>query len=363
MRKNTIKVAIVGVGNCASSLVQGLTYYKNVKDKDKVVGLMHAVLGGYRISDIEVVAAFDVNQTKVGKDLAEAIYAHPNNTYVFARVRKTGVKVQNTPVMDGIGVYLKDVIKVSKNKIPDPVKALKESGAEILINYLPVGSQQAVKYWANVCLKAKVAMINCMPVFIASDKKWGDKFRRAGVPIVGDDVKSQVGATILHRTLVNLFMDRGMPIDRTYQLNVGGNTDFQNMLERTRLTSKKISKTRSVTSQLKLRELDIAPENIHIGPSDYVPWLKDNKVAFVRVESRNFGNIPTHVEIRLSVEDSPNSAGVVVDAIRCCKLALNNKLGGPINEASAYFMKSPPIQFTDSVARQNLETFIKKYSL
>ncbi len=363
MRKNKVRVAIVGVGNCASSLVQGLTYYKNVKDKEKVVGLMNTVLGGYRISDIEVVAAFDVNQTKVGKDLAEAIYAHPNNTYVFARVRKTGVKVENALVLDGIGAYLKDVIKVSKNKISDPIKILKQSGAEILVNYLPVGSQKAVEYWANVCLKAKVAMINCMPVFIASDKKWADKFRRAGVPVIGDDIKSQVGATILHRTLVNLFMDRGMPIDRTYQLNVGGNTDFQNMLERTRLVSKKISKTRSVTSQLKLRELDIAPENIHIGPSDYVPWLKDNKVAFVRIESRNFGNIPTHVEIRLSVEDSPNSAGVVVDAIRSCKLALNHKLGGPINEASAYFMKSPPVQFTDTIARKNLETFIERYSL
>src|SRR3989338_6256863 len=348
-----IKIAIVGVGNCASSLVQGLTYYKDIKNDKKVVGLMHTVLGGYKISDIEVVAAFDVNKTKVGKDLAEAIYAKPNNTYVFAKVKKTGVTVKNVPVYDGIGEYLKDVVEISKDTFVDPVKVLKESGAEILISYLPVGSQIATEYWADICIKAKVAMINCIPVFIASNPLWARKFIKAGVPIIGDDIKSQVGATILHRTLVNLFLDRGMPVDRTYQLNVGGNTDFQNMLERKWLTSKKISKTRSVTSQLKLRELDIAPENIHIGPSDYVPWLKDNKVAFVRVESRNFGNIPTHVEIRLSVEDSPNSAGVVVDAIRCCKLALNNKLGGPINEASAYFMKSPPAQFTDSVARQN----------
>jgi myo-inositol-1-phosphate synthase len=353
----------VGVGNCASSFIQGLTYYKNAKDQKKIVGLMHPVLGGYRISDVEVVAAFDVNQTKVGKELAEAIYAKPNNTAVFAKVRKTGVVVQNSPALDGIGEYLKDVIKVSGNKIPDPVKVLKKSGAEILVNYLPVGSQKAAEYWANICLKAKVAMINCMPVFIASGKKWADKFKKAGVPIVGDDVKSQVGATILHRTLVNLFMDRGMPVDRTYQLNVGGNTDFQNMLERSRLTSKKISKTRSVTSQMKLHGLEIAPENIHIGPSDYVPWLNDNKVAFIRIESRQFGNLPAHLEIRLSVEDSPNSAGVVIDAIRCCKLALNHRLGGPINEASAYFMKSPPVQFTDTEARKNLEVFIKKYSL
>ncbi|RJQ38468.1 inositol-3-phosphate synthase [Candidatus Microgenomates bacterium] len=362
MNKKKIKIAIVGVGNCASSLVQGFTYYKNVKDTQKVVGLMHAVLGGYRISDIEVVAAFDVNKTKVGKDLAEAIYAKPNNTFVFAKVKKTGVIVKNGQLLDGIGEYLQDVVFVSKNPTSDPVKILKETGAEILVSYLPVGSQKATEYWAEVCLKAKVAMINCIPVFIASNTEWAEKFKKAGVPIIGDDIKSQVGATILHRTLVNLFMDRGMPIDKTYQLNVGGNTDFQNMLERKRLTSKKISKTRSVTSQLQLRDLDIAPENIHIGPSDFVPWLTDNKLAFIRVESRHFGDVPTNVEVRLSVEDSPNSAGVVIDAIRCAKLALDNKIAGPLFEPSAYFMKSPPKQFNDHQAHQNLEEFIGKFS-
>lgn len=359
---NKIKIAIVGVGNCASSLVQGLTYYKDIKDDQKVIGLMHTILGGYKISDIEVVAAFDVNKTKVGKDLAEAIYAKPNNTAVFAKVKKTGVIVKNGPLLDGIGKYLKDVVQISKDPLADPVKVLKQSGAEILVNYLPVGSQKAVEYWANICLKAKIAMVNCIPVFIASQEKWAEKFKKAGIPIVGDDIKSQVGATILHRMLANLFMDRGMPVDRTYQLNVGGNTDFQNMLERSRLVSKKISKTRSVTSQLKLRDLDIDAENIHIGPSDFVPWLTDNKVAFIRIESRHFGDIPTHVEVRLSVEDSPNSAGVVVDAIRCCKLALDNHIAGPLIEPSAYFMKSPPKQFNDNEARKNLESFIKNNS-
>lgn len=358
-----IKIAIVGIGNCCSSLVQGLTYYKNAKDNESVVGLMHTVLGGYRISDMEVVAAFEVNKTKVGLDLADAIYAKPNNTKVFAKVKKTGVVVQNAKVLDGIGEYLKEVVEVSKKPIPDPVKILKETGAEILIDYLPVGSQKAVEYWADVCLKAGVAMINCIPVFIASTKEWSNKFKKTNLPIIGDDIKSQVGATIVHRVLTNLFLDRGMPIDRTYQLNVGGNTDFLNMLERSRLKSKKISKTRSVTSQIKLHDMDIAPENIHVGPSDYVPFLKDNKIAFMRIESRHFGDVPTEIEVRLSVEDSPNSAGVVIDAIRCCKLALNNKVGGSLVEPSSYFMKSPIQQFTDSQARQNLEEFISKNSL
>lgn len=358
MAQGRIKIAIVGVGNCASSLVQGLTYYKNTKNDAKIVGLMHTALGGYAISDIEVVAAFDVNKTKVGKDLAEAIHAKPNNTTVFAKVKKTGVIVKNAPVYDGIGEYLKDVVEISKNTVANPVEILRDSGAQILINYLPVGSQMATEYWADICVKAKIAMINCIPVFIASNPSWAQKFVNAGVPIVGDDIKSQVGATILHRTLVNLFMDRGMPVDRTYQLNVGGNTDFQNMLERKRLTSKKISKTRSVTSQLQLRELDIDPENIHVGPSDYVPWLTDNKVAFIRIESRHFGDVPMNVELRLSVEDSPNSAGVVIDAVRCCKLALDRKMGGPLVEPSAYFMKSPPKQFNDNQALVNLEKFI-----
>lgn len=356
--KKKIKVAIVGVGNCASSIIQGLTYYQNIKDTDKVVGLMHPVLGNYRISDIEVVTAYDVNSTKVGKDLSEAIYAYPNNTTVFAKVKKTGVIVRNAKLLDGIGEYLKDVIDVSRAKIEDPIDALKKSGAEILINYLPVGSQRAVEYWANVCLKTKIAMINCIPVFIASDKAWAEKFEKQKVPIIGDDIKSQVGATILHRTLVNLFLDRGMPVDRTYQLNVGGNTDFQNMLEKKRLKSKKISKTQSVTSQIKLRNMDIETHNIHVGPSDHVPWLKDNKVAFIRLESRHFGDVPMHVEVRLSVEDSPNSAGVVIDAIRCTKIALDKGVGGPLFAPSSYFMKSPPIQYTDHEAKKNLEKFI-----
>lgn len=357
-----IKIAIVGIGNCASSLVQGLTYYKNVKDDQKIVGLMHTVLGGYRISDIEVVAAFDVNKNKVGKDLSEAIYAEPNNTYVFAKVPKLGVKVQNAKTLDGIGEYLKDVITISKNSIPDPVKILKNTEADILVSYLPVGSQKATEYWANICLKAKVAMVNCVPVFIASDKEWAKKFEKAGVPIIGDDIKSQVGATILHRTLVNLYLDRGMPVDHTYQLNVGGNTDFLNMLERSRLKSKKISKTKSVTSQFKLRDMDIESQDVHIGPSDHVPWLNDNKLAFIRLESRHFGDVPTNVEVRLSVEDSPNSAGVVIDAIRCCRLALDHKIAGPLIEPSACFKKSPPKQFTDTEAKANLEKWIQEYT-
>lgn len=360
--KTKIKVAIVGVGNCASSLVQGLTYYQSAKKDDTIVGLMHTELGGYTIKDVEVVAAFDVNETKVGKDLADAIYAKPNNTKIFAKVKKTGVIVQNAPLLDGIGEYLKDVIHVSKKKAVDPLEVLKKSGAEILVCYLPVGSQKAVEYWADICLRAKIGMINCLPVFIASDPKWSKRFTDANVPIVGDDIKSQVGATIVHRVLANLFLDRGMPIDRTYQLNVGGNTDFRNMLERKRLTSKEISKTRAVTSQIDLHDESINPEDVHIGPSDWVPWLSDNKVAFIRIESRHFGDVPMHIEARLSVEDSPNSAGVVIDAIRCCKLALDNAIGGPLIEPSSYFMKSPPKQFTDAEAREKVEAFIRKNS-
>lgn len=359
MENKKIKVAIVGVGNCASSLVQGLTYYQDIKDDAQVVGLMHTLLGGYRIADIEVVAAFDVNATKVGKDLCDAIYAYPNNTKVFQKVSTMGIVVQNVPVMDGIGQYVEGVVVPSKERISDPVAVLKERGAEVLVSYLPVGSQKATEYWADVCLQAKVGMINCVPVFIATEAKWASLFFDAKVPIIGDDIKSQVGATIVHRTLVNLFLDRGMPIDRTYQLNVGGNTDFQNMLERSRLSSKKISKTRSVTSQVEIHDSQIEAENVHIGPSDYVPWLADNKVAFIRIESRHFGDVPMNIELRLSVEDSPNSAGVVIDAIRCVKLAWDRGIGGPLMAPSAYFMKSPPKQFTDAEARKNLEEFIK----
>lgn len=362
MGNKKIKIAIVGVGNCASSLVQGLTYYADTDGKTQIPGLMHPTLAGYKISDIEVVAAFDVNETKVGKDLSEAIYAHPNNTKIFAKVEKTGVIVQNVEVLDGIGEYLKDVVHPSSEPKPDPIKILQDVKADVLVSYLPVGSQKAVEYWADICLKAKVAMVNCIPVFIASDPEWSKKFTDAGVPIVGDDIKSQVGATIVHRTLTNLFLDRGMPIDHTYQLNVGGNTDFQNMLERGRLKSKKISKTQSVTSQIKLHDAEIAPDDVHIGPSDYVPWLNDNKVAFIRIESHHFGDVPMHLELRLSVEDSPNSAGVVIDAIRCCKIALDNNIGGPLVEASSCFMKSPPKQFIDTEAKKNLEEFIKKYT-
>lgn len=355
-----IRIAIVGVGNCASSLIQGLSYYKD-STEESIVGLMHPKLGGYTISDIEVVAAFDVNETKVGKDVSDAIYSEPNNTKVFAKVEKTGVIVQKGPVLDGIGEYLLDVITVSKEPEVDPVTVLKRANADVLINYLPVGSQKAVEYWADICLQTKVGMINCIPVFIASNSVWSDKFKKAGVPIVGDDIKSQVGATIVHRVLTNLFLDRGMPIDKTYQLNIGGNTDFKNMLERKRLISKKISKTQAVTSQLDLHKTSIKAENVHVGPSDYVQWLHDNKIAFIRIESRHFGDVPMNIEIRLSVEDSPNSAGVVIDAIRCCKLALDNNIGGPLIEPSSYFMKSPPKQFTDSQARQKLEEFISSF--
>ncbi len=357
-----IKVAIVGVGNCASSLIQGINYYHDYNSGKKIIGLINNSIGGYKISDIEVVAAFDVDENKVGKDLSEAIFTSPNNTKIFSEVKQTGVKVQNSPVLDGIGKYLQDIIKPSHQKILDPKEIIRKTQAEILINYLPVGSQLATEYWTNICLETRTAMINCIPVFIASDKKWSDKFQRLKIPVIGDDIKSQVGATIVHRTLTNLFMDRGMALDRTYQLNIGGNTDFRNMLERERLASKKLSKTRSVTSQIVRRGESIDPENVHIGPSDYVPFMYDNKVAYIRMEGRHFGDVPMNLEVRLSVEDSPNSAGVVVDAIRCCQLALDRKIGGALIEPSAYFMKSPPEQFSDNEAKKNLDEFIRRYS-
>lgn len=357
-----IKVTIVGVGNCASSLIQGIEYYKNYDSGKKIIGLINNVIGNYKISDIEVVAAFDVDENKVGKDLSEAIITPPNNTKIFSQVKKTGVIVQNAPVYDGIGKYLKDIIKPSIQKIVDAKAIIRKTQAEILINYLPVGSQMATEYWTNICLETHTAMINCIPVFIASNKNWSDKFKARGIPIIGDDIKSQVGATIVHRTLTNLFMDRGMPLDRTYQLNIGGNTDFRNMLERERLASKKLSKTRSVTSQIVRRGESIDPENVHIGPSDFVPFMHDNKVAYIRMEGRHFGDVPMNLEVRLSVEDSPNSAGVVVDAIRCCKLALDHKIGGVLIEPSAYLMKSPPQQLSDDEAKKNLDDFIARYS-
>jgi len=356
--RGKIRIAIAGVGNCASSLVQGLAYYRHITDNDgSVPGLMHNVLGGYGIGDIKVVAAFDVDKRKVGKDVAEAIFSPPNCTQIFCKnIPRTGAIVQKGPVLDGIAETTRDVFLVDQAQKPvDVAGALREADAEILVNYLPVGSEEAVRHYARAALDAGCAFINCMPVFITSDEGWARRFEEKGLPVVGDDIKSQVGATILHRTLVRLFLDRGVKVERTYQLNVGGNTDFLNMLERGRLKSKKISKTEAVQSQFPVR---MESEDIHIGPSDYVPWLKDKKLAFIRIEGRKFGDVPISLECRLDVEDSPNSAGIVVDAIRCTKLALDRRIGGPLISASSYFMKHPPRQFTDVEARQALEEFI-----
>jgi myo-inositol-1-phosphate synthase len=357
-----IKIAIVGVGNCASSLVQGIYYYRNAKDNSHVPGLMHVNFGGYHIRDIEVVAAFDVNSNKVGTDVAEAIYAEPNNTAVFAKVPKLGVTVQRGPELDGVNKYTAPLVPVDKKQQSvDVVKILKTTGADLVINYLPVGSQQATEFYAQAAIDAGCGFVNCIPVFIASNPVWAKKFEDAGLPVIGDDIKAQVGATIVHRTLVNLFLDRGMKIDRTYQLNTGGNTDFLNMLERERLTSKKISKTEAVRSQIEARGQTIADDDIHVGPSDYVPWQKDNKICFLRIESEHFGGVPMNLELRLSVEDSPNSAGVAIDSIRCLKLALDNHLSGAIIEPAAYFQKHPPKQIEDRTARELVENYIKTY--
>lgn len=356
-----IKVAIVGLGNCASSLVQGIEYYKNAKEGDFIPGVMHVNFGGYHIRDIEVVAAFDVNASKVGKDIGEAIYAQPNNTVTFAQVPKLGTKVSMGPVMDGVNKYTAELVPISDAKPVDVVKKLKSTGAEIVINYLPVGSQEATEYYAQAAIDAGCGFVNCIPVFIASTPEWAKKFEDAGLPVIGDDIKAQVGATITHRTLVNLFMDRGMKVERTYQLNVGGNTDFLNMLERERLASKKISKTEAVTSMIEARDQLIEADNVHVGPSDYVPWLKDNKVCYLRIESKHFGDVPMNLELRLSVEDSPNSAGVAIDSIRCLKLALDNKLKGAIVEPAAFFKKHPPKQIEDRKARELVEEYITKY--
>jgi myo-inositol-1-phosphate synthase len=358
-----IKLAVVGVGNCASSLVQGIHYYRDAPDNDFVPGVMHTRFGGYHIRDIEIVAAFDVNSNKVGKDVAEAIYAKPNNTTVFAKVPHLGVKVSRGPRLDGVNKYTAPLVPVDdKQKAVDVVKVLKESGAEVVINYLPVGSQAATEFYVQAAIDAGCGFVNCIPVFIASEPEWAKKFEDAGLPVIGDDIKAQVGATITHRTLVNLFLDRGMKIERTYQLNTGGNTDFLNMLERERLTFKKISKTEAVRSQIEARGQTIADDDIHIGPSDYVPWQKDNKICFLRIESQHFGGVPMNLELRLSVEDSPNSAGVAIDSIRCLKLALDNHLKGAIIEPAAYFQKHPPKQIEDRTARELVEKFIKKYS-
>jgi myo-inositol-1-phosphate synthase len=353
-----INVAIVGVGNCASSLVQGVHYYKDANEELEVPGLMHVNLGGYHIRDINFVAAFDVDANKVGKDLGAAVFTEPNNTIKFAEVPKeTGVVVSRGRTLDGLGLYLSEIITKAPPPSDDVVKILKETNTHVLVNYLPVGSEEAVKWYTEQAMLAGCAIINCMPVFIAADPTgyWPKRLTEANVPIIGDDIKSQVGSTIVHRVLSHLFMMRGVHIDRTYQLNFGGNTDFLNMLERSRLVSKKISKTQAVTSQI---EYEMMADDVHIGPSDYVPWLGDRKWAYIRMEGTSFGDVPLNIELKMEVWDSPNSAGVVIDAIRCAKLALDRGLKGPINEPSAYFMKSPPHQFTDEEAYTNLEAFI-----
>jgi len=350
-----INVAIIGVGNCASSLVQGVEFYRGAESGEEIPGLMHPVLGGYHINDINFTAAFDIDADKVGLDLSEAIGAGPNNTYKFADVPTSGVKVERGMTHDGLGKYLSEIITKAPGPTADIVKILKDTNTHVVINYLPVGSEHATKWYVEQVLEAGCAFINCIPVFIAREEYWGNRFKNAGLPVIGDDIKSQVGATILHRVLARLFQDRGVRIDRTYQLNFGGNTDFLNMLERERLESKKISKTNAVTSQI---EYDLPAADVHVGPSDHVPWLLDRKWCHIRIEGTTFGNVPLNLETKLEVWDSPNSAGVVIDAVRTAKLALDRGLSGPIYEPSAYFMKSPPVQFHDDIARDNLEAYI-----
>ncbi|NNN18510.1 MAG: inositol-3-phosphate synthase [Acidimicrobiaceae bacterium] len=349
-----IRVAIAGVGNCASSLVQGIEYYKNADPQESVPGLMHVVLGNYHVRDIEVDLAFDVDATKVGTDLSKAIFSGQNNTIKFANVDHTGVTVLRGPTLDGLGKYYRETIEESPESPVDVVESLKEARIDVLVSYLPVGSELAQKFYAQAAIDAKVAFVNAIPVFIASDPEWAKKFTDAGVPIIGDDIKSQVGATIVHRVLARLFEDRGLVLDRTYQLNVGGNMDFKNMLERERLESKKISKTQAVTSQI---DNGIESNNVHIGPSDHVAWLEDRKWAYIRLEGRNFGDVPLNIELKLEVWDSPNSAGVIIDALRCAKIALDRGIGGPLLGPSAYFMKSPPVQYRDQVAQEMVNTF------
>ncbi len=351
-----VRVAIIGVGNCASSLVQGVNYYKDAKDDDQLPGIMHVNLGGYHIRDIEFTAAFDVVQTKVGKDLSEAIYAYPNNTYQFSKVPKLKVKVARGMTHDGLGKYIKDMVKKAPGPTADIVGILKKTKTDVVVNYLPVGSEMATKWYVEQVLDAGCAFVNGIPVFIASQDYWIGRFKERGLPIIGDDIKSQFGATILHRVLTSLFVDRGIKLDRTYQLNFGGNTDFINMLERERLESKKISKTNAVTSMLPY-ELD--KDNVHVGPSDYVPWLTDRKFCHIRMEGTTFGDVPLNLEAKLEVWDSPNSAGVIIDAVRCAKLALDRGISGPLYGPAAYFMKSPPKQYKDDVAREMVDVFIK----
>ena len=358
-----LKLAISGIGNCASSLVQGIHYYRNIKETDETVpGLMHNSIGGYRPGDIRVVAAFDIDERKVGKDVSEAIFQKPNNTLVFQKdIPNMGVTVQKGPVMDGVASHMEnypedEAFRVSKENAVDVAKVLQESGADVLVNYMPVGSEQATQVYAEAALKAGIAFVNCMPVFIASNDKWAKRFEDAGIPCVGDDIKAQVGATITHRVLTKLWADRGVKLERTYQLNTGGNTDFLNMLERARLSSKKISKTEAVQSQL---PTPLADNNIHIGPSDYVPWQNDQKICFIRMEGKKFGGAPVTLDLRLSVEDSPNSAGVAIDAIRCAKLGLDRGIAGRLLSISAYCMKHPPVQYPDDLGRKMVEEYIK----
>jgi myo-inositol-1-phosphate synthase len=349
-----VRVAIAGVGNCASSLIQGVAYYADASPEDEVPGLMHVVLGGYHVGDVDFVAAFDVDGAKVGLDLSKAIFSGNNNTIKFAEVGHLGVQVQRAPTFDGLGEFYRDVVEESPAEPVDVAQALRDAKADVLVSYLPVGSEEAQRHYASACLEAGVGFVNAIPVFIASDPTWAKKFEDAGVPIVGDDIKSQVGATIVHRILTRLFEDRGVELDRTYQLNFGGNMDFKNMLERKRLKSKKISKTQAVTSQL---DHGIDADNVHIGPSDHVPWLDDRKWCYIRMEGRNFGDVPLNLELKLEVWDSPNSAGVIIDAVRCAKLALDRGVGGALVGPSAYFMKSPPVQYRDEEAREMVETF------
>lgn len=353
--RTPVRVAIVGVGNCASALVQGIFKYHAASPNEFVPGLMHVELGGYHVRDVEIVAAFDVDRRKVGRDVSEAIFSEPNNTVRFADVPHLGVTVQRGPTHDGLGTYLSEVIEPSPEAPVDVAEVLRASGAEVLVNYLPVGSEQATRWYMEQALAAGCGVVNCIPVFIAREASWRRRFEEYGLPLIGDDIKSQVGATIVHRVLARLFQDRGVRLERTSQLNVGGNTDFLNMLERSRLESKKISKTTSVTSQI---DEDIAAQDVHVGPSDYVPWLTDRKWAHIRLEGRSFGDVPLNLELKLEVWDSPNSAGVVIDAVRCARIALDRGLGGALEGPSAYFMKSPPTQYRDDVARTMVEAFI-----
>jgi myo-inositol-1-phosphate synthase len=358
-RDDKVRVALIGVGNCASSLVQGVEYYKDADPDEFVPGLMHVDLGGYHVRDVEFTAAFDVTTDKVGKDLSEAIWGHPNNTIKFSDVPKTGVTVSRGMTHDGLGQYLSEVVTKAPGETDDVVGILKETGTDVVVNYLPVGSEEATKWYTEQVLAAGCAMVNCMPVFIARESYWDKRFKQAGVPIIGDDIKSQVGATITHRVLTSIFRDRGVRVDRTFQLNFGGNSDFMNMLERDRLESKKISKTNSIKSVL---PYEMEEKNIHVGPSDYVPWLEDRKWAYIRLEGTAFGDVPLNAELKIEVWDSPNSAGVVIDAVRLAKLALNNGVAGTLGGPSAYLMKSPPVQYDDDDAREQIEEFIRKHA-